>query len=232
MRIWSWILLVSALSALPQLAAAQSGPQPRTIIMSGHGEVRAAPDTAMLSAGVSTEAATAAAALSANSTRMQTVLASLKKQGVPEKDIQTANLSVSPQYANTNNEAPRITGYRAVNQVEVRLEDVRKLGAALDALVAAGANQMNGVSFLVRDDADLLAKARAEAVADARTKAETFAKAAGVSLGPILSISESGGEAPRPMLAAAPMMVRAKAVPVALGEESVGADVTMVWEIQ
>jgi uncharacterized protein YggE len=232
MRIWSSVLLALALLALPQLAAAQSGVPPRTVVMSGHGEVRAAPDTALLSAGVTTEAATASSALSANSTRMQAVLASLKKQGVPEKNIQTANLSVSPQYANTNNEAPRITGYRAVNQVQVRLEDVRKLGAALDALVAAGANQLNGVSFLIRDDTDLLAKARAEAVADARVKAETFAKAAGVSLGPILSISESGGEAPRPMLAAAPMMVRAKAVPVALGEESVGADVTIIWEIQ
>ena len=231
MRIWPWIAL-SALCALSQPAAAQPADAPRTVTMSGHGEVRAVPDTALLSAGVGTEAPTAAAALSANSAHMRAVLAALKKQGIPEKDVQTANFSVSPQYATGNGQAPRITGYQANNQVEVRLEDVSKLGVVLDALAAAGANRMNGVRFLIRDDADLLARARADAVTDARTKAETFAKAAGVNLGSILSISESGGAAPRPMLAAAPMMARAKAAPVALGEQTIGANVTIVWVIQ
>jgi hypothetical protein len=231
MRFRFWTLLALVLLA-PQLAAAQSAPPPRIITMSGHGEARAVPDTAMLSAGVSAQAPTAAAALAANTTRMQSVLAALKKQGVPEKDIQTSNFSISPQYANGNGEAPRITGYQANNQVEVRLEDVSKLGATLDALVTAGANQMNGVSFLIRNDTALLADARAAAVAEARLKAETFAKAAGVSLGAILSIGEAGNEGPRPMYAAAPMMVRAKAVPVALGEQSVNADITIIWEIK
>lgn len=231
MRIWPWIAL-SALCAISQPVAARPADAPRTVTMSGHGEVRAVPDTALLSAGVSTQAATAAAALSANSARMRTVLAALKKQAIPEKDVQTANLSVSPQYASDVDQAPRITGYQANNQVEVQLEDVSKLGVVLDALAAAGANRMNGVRFLIRDDADLLAKARADAVTDARTKAEAFAKAAGVSLGPILSINEAGGAVLRPMLAAASMMARARAVPVALGEQSIGANVTIVWAIQ
>jgi hypothetical protein len=221
-----------ALCGAPSLASAQTPPEPRLITMSGHGEARAVPDTAMLSAGVSAQAPSAAAALAANTARMQTVLAALKKQGVPDKDIQTSNFSISPQYANGNGEAPRITGYQANNQVEVRLEDVGKLGVTLDALVTAGANQMNGVSFSIRDDAALLAQARAAAVADARLKAETFSKAAGVGLGAILSIGENGNEGPRPMFAAAPMMARAKAVPVALGEQSVNANVTIVWEIK
>jgi uncharacterized protein len=224
-------MLALALCA-PQLASAQSLSPPRLITMSGHGEARAVPDTAMVSAGVSAQAATAAAALAANNSRMQTVLAALKKQGVPDKNVQTSNFSISPQYANGNNEAPRITGYQANNQVEVRLEDVSKLGVTLDALVTAGANQMNGVSFSIRDDAALLSQARAAAVADARLKAETFSKAANVNLGGILSIGESGNEGPRPLYAAAPMMVRSKAVPVALGEQSIGADVTIVWEIK
>jgi hypothetical protein len=221
-----------ALCGAPSLASAQTPAPPRIITMNGHGEARAVPDTAMLSAGVSAQAPTAAAALAANTARMQTVLAALKKQGVPDKDIQTSNFSISPQYANSNGETPRITGYQANNQVEVRLEDVGKLGATLDALVTAGANQMNGVSFSIRDDATLLAQARAAAVADARLKAETFSKAANIGLGAILSIEENGNEGPRPMFAAAPMMARAKAVPVALGEQSVNADVTIVWEIK
>lgn len=231
-RLWTIPALALALCT-PQLAAAQSAaPLLRVITMNGHGEARAVPDTAMLSAGVSAQAPTAAAALAANTTRMQSVLAALKKQGVPEKDIQTSNFSISPQYANGNGEAPRITGYQANNQVEVRLEDVSKLGVTLDALVTAGANQMNGVSFSIRNDTALLAQARAAAVAEARLKAETFAKAAGVSLGAILSIGEAGNEGPRPIYAAAPMMMRDKAVPVALGEQSINADITIVWEIK
>ena len=231
MRLWSWPALALAL-CVPQLASAQTPPAARTIVMGGHGETLAAPDTVTLSAGVSAEAPTAAAALAANNTRMQAVLMVLKKQGLPDKDVQTSNFSLSPQYATGNGEAPRITGYQATNQVEVRLEDVGKLGVTLDALVAAGANQMNGVRFSIRDDADLLAQARTAAVAEARLKAETFAKAAGVSLGPILSIDENNNELPRPVYAAAPMMMRAKAVPVALGEQRVTADVTIAWEIK
>lgn len=230
MRIWYRLVLALALYITPQWAMAQTS-GPRILTMGGHGEVRATPDTAMLSAGVSAQAATAAAALAANNGHMQAVLSTLKKLGVPDKDIQTANFSVSPQYANGNGEAPRITGYQASNQVEVRLEDVSKLGVVLDALVTAGANRMNGISFAIRDDTDLLAQARAQAVAEARAKAETYAKAAGVSLGSILSIGETGNEAPRRLYAAAPM-VMVKAVPVALGEQNVGADVTITWEIK
>jgi len=230
-RLWTIPVLALALCT-PHLAAAQTMPPPRAITMGGHGEARAVPDTALLSAGVSAQAPTAAAALSANTARMPGVMAAMKKLGVPDKDVQTSNFSISPQYANGNGQAPRVTGYQANNQVEVRLEDVSKLGVTLDALVTAGANQMNGVSFSIRNDTALLAQARAAAVAEARQKAETFAKAAGVSLGSILSIGEAGNEGPRPMYAAAPMMLRDKAVPVALGEQSVNADITIVWEIK
>ena len=232
MRTRFWMALAAAMLAAPQMAAAQTSPAPRIITMAGHGEARAVPDTAMVSAGVHAQAPTAAAALAANTARMETVMAALRKQGIPDKDIQTSNFSISPQYANGNGQAPRVTGYQANNQVEVRLENVGKLGATLDLLVTAGANQMNGVSFLIRNDTALLAQARAAAVAEARLKAETFAKAAGVGLGSILSIGEGGNEGPRPMYAAAPMMVRDKAVPVALGEQSVNADITIVWEIK
>ena len=218
-------LALAAALALPAQAA-----DPRTIAMTGHGETRGAPDMAQVTAGVSTMAPTAAQALSANANRMQGVFAALGKLGVAEKDIQTANFFVSPQYSNGDNNAPRrLTGYQVNNDVTVRLQAIGKLGSALDALVSAGANQLNGVSFSIQNNAPLLEKARIEAISDARARAETYAKAAGVSLGPILSISEGGGEpAPRPMYRVAAMAAESRIAP---GEQSVAADVTVIWEI-
>jgi len=201
---------------------------PRSISMTGHGEISAAPDMAQVTAGVTTTAPTAAQALSANSARMKGIFAALEKLGVPEKNIQTTNFFVSPQYTNGDNNNPRrLTGYQVNNDVTMRLGDVGKLGSALDALVTAGANQINGISFSIQNNGPLLEKARADAVADARTRAETYAKAAGVTLGPILSIGEGGGEVPpRPMYRMAAEQVR-----IAPGEQSVTADVSVVWEI-
>jgi hypothetical protein len=222
-----WLSMGFAVALLsPGWAAAQE--QQHVITMSGHGETHGQPDTAMLSAGVSVDAPTAAAALADANKNMQAILAALKKLGVADRDIQTRNFSVHPQYANGNSQAPRVTGYQVTNQVEVRLAEISKLGPALDALVTAGANQINGVNFSIHDPATFLAEARAAAVADARAKAETFAKAAGVTLGPILSITENGNGGLRSMVFAAPMA----SVPVALGEETVSADVTIAWEIK
>jgi uncharacterized protein YggE len=202
----------------------------RTITMTGHGEIKAVPDIAIVNAGVTTNAPTAAAALSANSARMNQVFDALKKLGIPDRNIQTAGFSVSPQYTNgENNNSHRLTGYQVNNEVSVRLADVARAGTALDALVGAGANQVNGISFDIAMPAPLLEKARTEAVSDARTRAETYARAAGVTLGQIVSISEGAGEAqPRPLYR---VMAAAAPAPVAPGEQSVTADVTVVWEI-
>ena len=225
------LLLGLALAAALFSPALAADPAPRTLSMNGHGEMRAAPDMATVTAGVTTSAPTAAAALAANSSRMKSVFAALKKLGVADKNIQTTGFNVSPQYTNGDNNNPRrLTGYQVSNDVSVRLEDVARVGAAVDALVAAGANQMNGISFDIAAPAPLLEKARGQAIADARARAETYAKAAGVSLGAILSISEAGGvEPPRPMYR---MMAMAQAsTPVAAGQQSVTADVSVVWEI-
>jgi uncharacterized protein len=225
--------LFSALLALVALCGpALADPATRTLTMSGQGEIKAAPDTVTLSAGVTIQAATAAAALSANTSRMQGVMAALKKQGVPDKNVQTSQFSVSPQYANNDGQAPRLTGYQVTNEVSVRLDDIANLGATLDALVNAGVNQMNGINFSIADSAALLTQARQQAVAEALAKAQTYARAAGVALGPILSISEADNGGPRPVFMA-PMALRAdKPVPVAMGEESVTANVSIVWQIQ
>src|SRR5690348_5853413 len=189
----------------------------RTLAMTGHGEIRGVPDMAQVTTGVTTNAATAAQALAANSARMKAVFAALEKLGVPQKNVQTTNFFISPQYTNGDNNNPRrLTGYQVNNDVSVRLEDIAKVGSTMDALVMAGANQMNGISFSIREPAPLLEKARTQAIADARARAETYAKAAGVSLGSILSISESGNEPPRPMYRMA-AMAAPPPTPVAAG---------------
>lgn len=223
-------LALACTLAVPALAADPRTTEARTLAMTGHGEIRGVPDMAQVTAGVATTAPTAAQALSANSARMKGVFAALEKLGVPQKNIQTTNFFVSPQYTNGDNNAPRrLTGYQVNNDVTARIEDVNKLGGALDALVAAGANQINGVSFSIQNDAPLLENARAQAIADARARAETYAKAAGVSLGPILSISEGGGQPPpRPMYRMAAMAAETQIAP---GEQSITADVSVVWEI-
>jgi uncharacterized protein len=223
-RLLPGLWLACALN-LPAFAA-----DPHTITMTGHGEIKAVPDIAIVNAGVTTSAPTAGAALSANSTRMNQVFDALKKLGIPDRNIQTADFSVSPQYTNgDSNNSRRLTGYQVNNEVRVRLTDVTRAGSALDTLAGAGANQMNGISFDIAMPAPLLEKARTQAVSDARARAQTYAQAAGVTLGPIISISEGGGEGqPRPLYRA---MALAASTPVAPGEQSVTADVTVVWEI-
>ena len=206
------------------------GQTARTIAMAGQGQEQAVPDQVTLEAGVTSEAPTAAAALATNSRNMQAVFAALKKLGVADKDMQTANFSVQPQM---NNQARAITGYQVNNQVRVRLMDVSKLGAALDALVGAGANQMYGINYGFQNSAELLAKARADAVADAKTKAETFARAAGVNLGSIVSITENGAQPIRPSYDAEQVVVTASRIaPVAAGQVNVNANVYIVWDLQ
>ncbi len=223
-------LSLVGLSTGPLLAAEPS----RTITVEGHGEVMAPPDSASVSAGVTTQARTAAEALSANASAMNSVFAALKRMGVQDKNIQTSNFSVEPQYApyNANNQdRQRIVGYQVSNQVNVVLDHVSNVGPAIDTLVAAGANQMNGISFMVHDPKPMMDQARTSAVEDAMARAAVLTKAAHVSLGPILSIAESSNVPPgpiRPMV----MMKAVSSTPIATGEQTISANVSITWEIQ
>lgn len=228
------LLLFVAAQVLPASAANAADTQPKRLLtVSGEGEMTAAPDEAQLSAGVVSESRTAAAALATNTEKMNAVFATLKKTGIPDKAIQTSGFDVSPQYPPYDSKGPRhIIGYQVSNTVTVKVNDLAKLGTALDALVNSGANQVNAVSFSIHDPKPLLVRARGEAVKDAMAKAETYAKAAGVTLGPILSISEGGGGMPPPV----PMRVMALDAsappPMAPGEQTVSASVTIAWEIE
>lgn len=229
------ILSIAALAAAGPAAAQPPMREPmRTLSVAGSGEASAAPDQATLTIGVEAEGKTAAEAVRLMTQRMSATLQRLKSGGVAERDVQTADLSVSPRYNYEGRQTPQVIGYTATNTVSVRVRDLGKAGALIDSAVQDGANTLSGLSFGFADAKPLENKARAAAVADARSKAETLAKAAGVSLGPILRIQDGFAASPEPM----PMMrmsataAEAKAVPIAAGESTISATVTLVYEIR
>ncbi|NIJ21544.1 hypothetical protein FHS95_003247 [Sphingomonas naasensis] len=189
--------------------------------VSAEGVSTRTPDLAMIQAGVVTQAAGADEAMRQNSTRMASVLAALRRAGIAERDIQTANLTLSPQYRYAQNEPPVITGYQASNQVSVRFRDIAKSGAILDALVRQGANNISGPNLLIEKPEAALDEARTAAVATARARAELYAKAAGLRVDRILSISESNAmPPPMPvMMARAQSFAADKATEIAPGEQ-------------
>jgi uncharacterized protein len=217
--------------ALAEIAPAETAP-PAVISVTGEATISVAPDLAQIDGGVTTEAKTAREASDANNAAMGKVLLALKGAGIEEKDFQTSRLSLQPQSApSRNGPGPStIVGYRASNHVTIRLHEVTKVASVIDTLVAAGANDIGGIGFMVSKASKLLDEAREQAVADARRKAEIYAKAAGVTLGVPLSISEGGAPGPMPFRKmAAPM---AAAAPVAQGEETLAVTVSVTWAIK
>lgn len=223
-------IAAATITALIPLAAQADGPPPM-ISITGEATISTPPDLAQIEAGVTTDAKTAREASDANNAAMSKVLAALKSAGVAEKDYQTSRLSLQPQYTNPNRSGPSVlSGYRATNRVTIKLRDISKIAGVIDAVTAAGANDIGGISFAVSNASKLLDDARAEAVVDARRKAEIYAKAAGVSLGMPLNISEHGSSAPV-MYRRAAMPMAAEAA-IAPGEETLRVTVGVSWEIK
>lgn len=208
----------------------------RTISLSGTGEVQARPDTARVNAGVVTEGADARTALAANTAAMQALFKSLKDMGIADRDMQTRNFNISPRYAPYNRTQPnrenRIIGYRVTNSVGVRVRNLDALGGLLDRLAQAGANQINGISFYVDKADNLMDEARRRAIADARRKAELYATEAGAELKRILTISEGGAVSPRPVFRAMAVADSKESVPVARGEQTISASVSVTYELE
>ena len=154
--------------------------------------------------------------------------------GIPDNRMQTSNFSVQPQYPPfrpDNQEPQRIIGYQVSNTVTVVVDDLTKVGPTLDALVRSGANQLGGIQFTIADPKPLAERARTLAVVDGAAKARTLATAAGVTLGPLMSIQESSNVRPIPVFAMA-RAVAQESTPIAEGEERVGVNVTMTYAIQ
>ena len=196
------VIAAAAVPAGAQVVPVQTVVPDGTILdVSAIGRVVRAPDVATVRAGVVTQAPTAAAALAENAQRMSGVLAAVKKAGVADRDVATANVSLQPQYRYADNQPPVVTGYQATNTVSVKFRALAKAGAVLDALVQAGANQIDGPAMAIDQPDAALDAARADAVARARARAELYAKAAGLRVERIVSISESGeddGGSPQP----------------------------------
>jgi uncharacterized protein YggE len=204
--------------------------------VSAEGMVESAPDMATLSMGVVSEGATASEAMAENARRMNGLTQALRRAGVAERDIQTANLSVNPQYVYVENQAPRISGYQANNQVSARVRNLANVGRTVDAAVAAGGNTVNGIAFSHSDPEAQLDAARRAAAAEARQRADLYAQAFGLRVHRIIAISESGGyQPPMPM----PMMARMAAAdmeaaptPVAPGEIQTRVSVNVTYELR
>lgn len=223
-------LFLIPLMALPLAAAAQD----RLITVTGEGLVAAVPDLAFVNLGVSQQAETAAAAMAAMTSSMTAVMDRLATAGIAPVDIQTGQLTLDPVYDNSTYDGtgtPKINGYIATTMLQVRVRDMAIVGQVLDAVVQDGANRLAGVTFDLANRGPALDEARRRAVADAQARAALFAQASGVALGALITLTEQSGYLnPMPMFDAR-MEGASGAVPVAGGEVSLQAMVTMVYAI-
>lgn len=199
--------------------------------LSADGEVQVRPDLATVNVGVGGDAATAAEALASNRTRMAAVVAALHRQGVADPDIQTSELNLEAQYIDDGKSPRRLSGYHSSNTVTVRLHDLTRAGPVLDALVAAGADQVNGVAFALADPLAARDQARRLAMRALQAKAELYASAAGYRIQRLVHLSEGGEMAPAPMMSEIMVTARRASTPVEGGELTVRAQVTAEYEL-
>jgi uncharacterized protein len=233
------LLLVPVFSRAPVAIGQEPVPRPGSsapsITVVGSGSVPGRPDTAELTAGIVTQATSAAQALAENSASMEKILKAATGLAISERDVQTSGLSVAPQRRQERSgppSRPEIVGYEVTNEIRVKVRDLGKLGRLLDQFVGQGANLLGGVRFYVDNPASLLDQARTKAMVDARRKAELYATAAGVKLGRVLFIQESGSAMPSPRVAYVAPMRAAQAVPVAPGEQEFEASVSVSYAIE
>lgn len=220
-------LFAACIIAATALASNPARAIDRLVTVTGEATVAVAPDTAVIRIGVTSLGKTAREASQANAAKMNAMIAAIKAAGIAERDIQTSQLSLQPQYDSSKSGPPHLLGFQVTNQVTVKIHDIDNLPAVLDRAIAAGANEMSGIEFVVSEQSKLLDRARGEAMADAYRKAEIYAHAAGAKIGHVEAITEEGSASPpRPMTA-----MRAAAVPVAPGEQTLRVAVTVSYEL-
>ena len=237
--------LLAVLLAAAAIPAAPAGAQVTTELaqpisgtrldISATGEVTRVPNLAIISAGVVTRAKTASAAMQENAARMERVIAALKAAGIADRDIQTSSINLNPEYRYQDNQPPQLVAYTASNQVTIRFRDIRNSGRILDALVAQGANQINGPSMTIEQPQAALDEARANAVAIGRARAELYARALGKRVARVISISESGSHyppPPMPMAERGMVMAQAADTKIEPGEQKLQVSLSMVFELQ
>ena len=229
------IALAAAMAAIPSMASADvTGPvvTGTRLDIVAQGSVKRTPDVAIISAGVVTTARDAKSAMVTNASAMARVLAALRSAGVAERDMATAQIGLSPQYRYVENQAPVVTGYQANNSVTVRFRDIAKSGAILDALVAAGANQISGPTLTLDKPEAAQDEARADAIKTARARAELYARAAGMTVKRIVAISENSEFAmPRPLGIASMTKTDDQRSEIVPGEQDVALSVAVTFEL-
>jgi uncharacterized protein YggE len=229
------VLLVGLLSACSSLANAPANKsETRFMNVTGTGKVTLTPNIAYISVGVNTEGKDVNEALTSNTSQAQKVADALKALGVDAKDIQTTSFNVYPQQQFDGKGVPTETKYIVDNGVYVTVRDLTKLGGLLDAVVRSGANNINGISFDVANRDEANSQARTSAIADARKQADELAKAAGVTLGAVQSISISGNPNPVPMYDAkgGAMMSAGANVPVSAGQLIITVDANITYALK
>ena len=227
-------LIPAAAPAMAQDAAAVRPINGTRLDVVATGEVTRVPDIARISTGVVTQAASATDAIRQNAAAMTKVRAALKRAGIADRDIQTSSLNLNPEYRYQENQAPILTGYRASTDVSVRFRDIGKTGEILDALVAQGANQINGPTLMIDKEDEAMDAARTDALTKARARADLYARALGKRVGRILSISETGGV--RPPLPVLQTMAEARdasgAAKIDPGEQAVNVTLSVSFELE
>lgn len=230
-------LVAVALTAIGISACdANSGPAPgtpegaRQVTVVGEGQVQGTPDTLTANVAMEAIAPDVTGAMNQSGERQQAVIDALVDAGIDRKDINTTQVSLQPQYGT---DGTVITGYRASNEIDVKIRDLSAASQALALIVSSGgdATRINSVNYSIEDDSQLIRDARARAFDDAKSRAQQYADLSGLDLGKVLSISESSGSMPPPQ----PMPMRgaeaAMAVPLEPGQQTVGFNVTVIWEL-
>ena len=218
-------VLAGMLAATRTSSAGSATPTAHQIAVNGNGSVQAVPDQVAFSFGVQTSAKTASAALAANAAAATKVIAALKAAGIAAKDIQTQQVSVSQRLSD---DGQTVLGYNASSSVSATLPSIAEAGAVIDAAVAAGADTVDGPALTLSNQRTLEHKALAAAIQDAKARAQALADAAGVSLGSIVAITESGASAPMPFSAKAADSAGAS-VPIEPGTQEVQASVSVTF---
>lgn len=233
MALPTWGPVALAQDATPAATMAIAG---ATVSVGGHGEVNVTPDTASVSIGVDVIKPTLGEAQAAAAEQANAVIEAMKAAGVADADIQTDFFSVNILRDYSENADPTlITGFEIVNQLRITVRDTSTLGDLLDAGVQAGANNIYGVTFYVDDQTAAASEARVKAVADARTKAEELASASGMTLGPVVAISEGAIPVVPPMYAmgrGGGMAMDAASTPVEAGSATVAVDIQVTYELR
>lgn len=232
-------VIIAVGANLTTAVAQEKARDPAAIRVTGEGQASIAPDMAIISLAVVSEAKTAREALDGNNASMASTITAMKEFGIAAKDLQTSGFSIQPRYfypKNSNGEQrpPQIVGYTVSNQLTVRVRDLARLGEVLDKSVSLGANSGGDIRFTNDDPARAIEQARVEAMKDAMSRAKTLAEAAGVELGPIMEISENFSHSPPvPIVRARAMEMKADAsVPIEAGENSYTVTVNAAWEIK